>query len=520
MGEQNLDNKSEAIKEPAGSGKRKPLNSWVLASYAAPGTALALAGLPLGVYLPAAYSDSDGYLLSLGVLSLLIPLMRISDVITDPWIGYYSDRIRTRWGRRKPFVLIGTPIYGAALYLLFFPPFEFSDITIFGATFSNGYVWLSVMLTLTYFGSTIKDIPFSAWGAELSTNYHERTLVMSWREGFGVAGSLISAFIPGIIVFYGMTTPLEAVFVLLVGLIIFMPLTTANALVSVPEYPVAETNKTRVRLTDSLKIVAKNRPYVLLVIIFAFSSMGAAMTNSLSFFFVKHVLIAGEFYGLYLAPYFICQIAAVPLWFKLSRKIGKHKATMYAIGWYALWSCFIPLIALAPGEWFTAFEIPKLLAWLPAETHASVVTYFEGVSTGKFLFFIIVMCFKGSSIGALSALPRAMCADVIDVDEAQTGKKQAGAYFSIWSMVQKGTYALGMGIGLWLVVQFGFDSLSDANPATTTNTWTALFALACVYSIIPAIFKFVGMPLLWKYPLTEDKVQEVQSQIATQNSKS
>ena len=165
MGEQNLDNKSEAIEEPAGSGKRKPLNSWVLASYAAPGTALALAGLPLGVYLPAAYSDSDGYLLSLGVLSLLIPLMRISDVITDPWIGYYSDRIRTRWGRRKPFVLIGTPIYGAALYLLFFPPFEFSDITMFGASFSNGYIWLCVMLTLTYFGSTIKDIPFSGLGA-------------------------------------------------------------------------------------------------------------------------------------------------------------------------------------------------------------------------------------------------------------------------------------------------------------------------------------------------------------------
>ena len=128
--------------------------------------------------------------------------------------------------------------------------------------------------------------------------------------------------------------------------------------------------------------------------------------------------------------------------------------------------------------------------------------------------------FKGSSIGALSALPRAMCADVIDVDEAQTGKKQAGAYFSIWSMVQKGTYALGMGIGLWLVVQFGFDSLSDANPQTTTNTWTALFALACVYSVIPAIFKFVGMPLLWKYPLTEDKVQEVQADIANQNAKS
>jgi Na+/melibiose symporter-like transporter len=237
----------------------------------------------------------------------------------------------------------------------------------------------------------------------------------------------------------------------------------------------------------------------------------------LSFFFVKHVLLAGALFGFYLAPYFVSQLIAIPLWFKLSRRIGKHRATMVAIGWYALWSCCIPLIAMAPLEWFDAFQIQNLLVLFPDETQAAALAYFEGKPTGKFLFFIIVMCLKGSSIGALSALPYAMAADVIDLDSAQTGKRQGGAYFSIWSMTRKLAYALGLFVGTSLVVFWGFDSLAD--PMNTTNTQFSLLMLAITYSVIPALFKFVAMPLLWNYPLTEERVAEIQAEIELNKSK-
>jgi Na+/melibiose symporter-like transporter len=119
---------------------------------------------------------------------------------------------------------------------------------------------------------------------------------------------------------------------------------------------------------------------------------------------------------------------------------------------------------------------------------------------------------KGSSIGALTALPYAMAADVVDVDSARTGKSQGGAYFSIWSMTRKLAYALGLFIGTNLVVLFGFNSLAD--PLDTTNTTFALVMLAVTYSMIPAVFKFVAMPLLWNYSLTEERVREIQSDIA------
>ncbi len=490
---------------------RRPLTKYHYVSYGAPAVPLSLAGLPIAVYLPVIYADSDGFGLSLTAVGLILMLSRISDVITDPLIGYFSDRWRTRWGRRKPWVLIGTPIFGVGMWLLFVPPFEFSDVTMFGATFSDGYIWLFLMLTVFYLGSTIKDLPFTAWGAELSSDYNERTLIMSWKEVFNVSGLLLASSIPAIIFFlFGQDKPTEAVFALLVVMCVLMPILNLNCLIGVPEWKVVEAPR-RVKVIEGLRIAAKNKPYVLLVIVFAAGAIGSAMTNSLSFFFVKHVLVAGELYWLYLAPYAVCQVAAIPLWFKLSRRIGKHKATMWAVGWYALWSSFIPLIAVTPAAWYTLFEIPRLLGFLPAETHANMVTHFEGIDTGKFLFFIVIMCLKGSAIGALSALPFAMCADVIDIDTAETGQRRAGAYMAIWSMVRKGAYALGTFIGLFLVAYWGFDALAD--PHETTNSEFSLLMLACTYSVIPALFKFIGMPLLWIYPLTEEKLQQVQADI-------
>ena len=490
------------------------LSLYRLASYAAPSTPLALAGLPLAVYLPPLYADSDGFGLELALVGAIIMASRLTDVVTDPVIGYLSDRVKTRWGRRKPWVLAGTPIYIAGIFLLFVPPWEFSEVTWLGLTFNWGYPYLLVMVALVYLGSTIKNLPYYAWGAELGRTYHERTLIFSWREGFGVAGSLISAFVPAVILFFGYTKPADAVYFLSWGMAAMMFIFVTNAMLAVPEYPLQETAKRRASVREGLRYVRDNKPYMMLIVVFLFSTLGAAMTNSLSFYFVKHVLVAGELYGLYLAPYFLSQIAAVPFWLWLSRRVGKHRATMAAIGWYALWSSFIPLIVIAPDDWFNAFAIPVVFAFLPADPHQALVAYFEGIDTGKFFFFILVMCLKGSSIGALAALPNAMAADVVDVDTARTGEQRAGAYFAIWSMTSKAAYALGIFIGTAAVVWFGFDA--NAEPLSGANTWGALMWLACFYSVIPAIFKFIGMPILWKYPLTEEKVLEVQADIKRQ----
>ena len=224
-------------------------------------------------------------------------LSRVFDGLTDPIIGFASDRANSRWGRRKPFFLLGMPLYIAGVWLLWIPPFEFYETSFMGLEFNIGYPYLLAALVLMYVGATIKDVPYSAWGAELSANYNERTLIMSWKEGFSVAGSLIGAFTPAVVFFFGYTRPVEVVSFLAMAVAIIMPILVLNCLWSVPEFPAQETKGPRLPLRESFRYVWRNEPYRKLVIIFLFSTIGSAMTNSLSFFFVKHVLLAGDLYG-------------------------------------------------------------------------------------------------------------------------------------------------------------------------------------------------------------------------------
>ena len=490
----------------------KALSRYQLASYGAPAMPLSMVTLSLAVFLPAVYADADGFGLSLSFVALTLALSRVFDGLTDPIVGLLSDRTRSRFGRRKPYMLIGLPIFLAGVWLLWVPVIEFKEISVLGITMNSGYPYLLASLVIMYIGATIKDVPYSAMGAELAKGYNERTLVMSWREAFSVSGSLVGAFCPVVILLWGYTKPTDNVFFIAILCCTLMPLFVLNLLFAVKEPPPRETNVEKLSIRESFRYVWANKPYRRLVFIFLFATIGSGLTNSLSFFFVKHVLLAGDLYGLYLAPYFLSQILAIPLWFKLSRKIGKHRATMCAIGWYAFWSCFIPLIAIAPIHWFEAFEISRLVAWLPEAQATQLVNYFEGIPTGKFLFFIGVMMLKGSSIGALSALPYAMAADVIDVDTARTGKNQGGAYFSIWTMTRKIAYAAGLASAGVAVGWIAFDSLAD--PINAPNSENSLLWLAIFYSVIPALFKFVAIPLLWSYPLTEEKVRSIQAEIA------
>lgn len=492
---------------------RKPLTHWVMAAFGAPGLPLALVGLPMAVYLPAVYAGREGYGLSLATVGIVLMLTRFSDVITDPIIGFISDRTRTRWGRRKPYILIGTPIFALGIWLLFLRPMEFEEVTWLGMTFNTGYPYLFFTLALVYLGSTIKDLPYRAWGAELSANYNERTAITSWREAFGTAGALMSAFTPAIIFFLGYTRPIDAVFYLSVAMLIVMPILVLNLLIVVPEFPLRERVQQRIPLIEGVVLVLQNKVYLRYILIFTVAGIGQNMTNALSFFFVEHVLVAGSLYGFYLAPYFISQIAAIPLWLKLSTRIGKHRASMAAIIWYSVWACGIPIIAWAPNEWFSAFQVHNLLGFLPQGWYDTIVAQFEGIETGKFLFFIIVMCLKGSAMGGLGALTQSMAADIIDLDTRTSGQQRAGAYFAISGLVGKSAAALGVFLGTSLAVWGGFDQLAD--PRNTTNTAATLIWVACLYSVVPALFKFISMPFLWTWPITEKSLADIQQDIYT-----
>lgn len=151
-------------------------------TYALIGLPLAMIGYPVGIYLPDLYSGERG--VSLAAIGTMLMLARTTDAITDPLMGFASDRTRSRFGRRKPWIAAGVPVMLVGIVMLFMPPEGVSQWYLL--------TWYVVM-TL---GSTLITLPYRAWGAELSSDYHTRTRIMSAGEVLILIGLIVAAAVP------------------------------------------------------------------------------------------------------------------------------------------------------------------------------------------------------------------------------------------------------------------------------------------------------------------------------------
>ncbi|MBV1879871.1 MAG: MFS transporter [Pseudomonadales bacterium] len=469
------------------------MSEWHILSYSAVYMPISMVLLPVGLYVLPYYAELG---ISLYAMSLIIFCARLSDAFTDPLIGVLSDRTKSRWGRRKPWLVGGAPLVMLSMYMLFIPP-------------DNPSIWyFSSWIALLYLGFTIIDLPYFAWGAELSTDYKERTHITGRREQFHFTGNVIFNLLPisaALIIYFAATESfdfsamadnfshqfheimktraghIDVILEWIANLVLVaIPLTIGLAVYFVPEKEQMVIPRRKPTFLASLRVVRRNGPYIRLIICYAVSTLATAMTAAMSYFFCKHVIQTAELYPLFLFAYYMSTILGLPLWMRLANRLGKHRAFIIAIFWYAFWASWIP--------------------FLPS---------------GNFMFFLIIMCLKGSATGAFYALPAAMAADAVDIDSARTGEQRAGLYFSVWSMFKKGAYATGGAIGLALLAFFGFNPSADVALAGTPlgNSETSLIWLAVLYSIVPAMIKLIALPFIWNYPLTEARQQKIRARI-------
>ncbi len=469
------------------------LSGWTVVNYSMMYWPISMALLPVGVYVQPYYAELG---ISLYAMSAIIFFARISDVVTDPLIGVLSDKTRSRFGRRKPWLVVGTPLMVVSDWMLFLPG-ENPTLLYFG-------FW-SVMMYLAF---TVVDLPYYAWGAELSTDYDERTRVTTRREQFHFVGTVSAVTIPLIaaIAIYlsdtdfttfsdfldSFSDDFRAIMASRAGnpgvilewlaafILVALPLTVVIAVIFVGEPDQKVIPRQKPTLKASISVIRRNGPFIRLIICYSFSVTGAAMTGALSYFFVKHVIQAGELYPIYLLVYYMASVLGLPIWMRLSGKIGKHRAYIVSIVWFSLWASCIPFI---PAGWFSLF--------------------------------LVVMVLKGSAVGALLAMPASMAADAVDIDSARTGQQRAGLYFSVWGMSKKGGTALGGAIGLAAVQFFGFDPQADPTLGgmLTGNSANSLLCLTLLYAIIPAAFKIFALPFIWGYPLTEARQVRIRGRI-------
>jgi len=420
---------------------RQPLSRWDLAAYGALALPLAALNLPLNVYVPTFYAREFG--LDLAAIGVLLLVARLLDIVTDPLIGAWQDRTTSRFGRRRPWIAAGLPFLLIASFMLFVPQGQ------------PGIGYLFVWVSAAYLAWTIMQLGYGAWGAELSQDYHERSAITGCREGFVIAGIITAAALPALLgVDPGSPEGMLALFVLMAA---GVPLAAWPLLTRVRDPQVAA--QPTMPFTQGIRLAFENRPFRQLIIAYLINGIANGLPATLFLLFVEHRLGAADLAGPLLLLYFASAIVAVPLWLRLSRWLGKHRAWSVAMLWACVFFAFV--LFLGPGD-----------VWPYA----------------------MVCLLAGAALGADLALPVSMQADVIDLDEARSGQRRTGLYFAAWSMATKLALALAVGLAFALLDLAGFR-------ADAVNDEAALRALVGLYAVVPVAFKLLAVVIVWRFEI-------------------
>ncbi|MBL95184.1 MAG: MFS transporter [Magnetovibrio sp.] len=423
------------------------LEKRIILLYSFPAFVIALPIIPVYVVLPTLYGVQLG--LGLASTGLILLSVRLFDTISDPVIGFLSDVSGYKGIRRKPWICIGSVIAGIGLFKILNPP----------AVVNNSYLlgW-SLML---YTGWTMVAVPYTAWGAELSRDYHLRTKITSWREGIGLFGILAAGLLNAGTAQLNFST-LDSMstlswFALLLGppviIILIRYVPDQKIRHYLPEKAVSK------NFLKQIRILFSNRLFLRLLLAWFLNGLANGIPAALFFLYLEHGLGVDESKRpLFILLYFLSAVVTIPIWSSLSFHFGKHRAWCYAMLLASLAFLTVPLVPV-----------------------------------GGFLSFAIICMITGAALGADLTIPPAVQGDVVDYELYRTGEGRAGMQFALWGVSTKLALALAIGVALP-----GLEFL-DFDPLDVTEGGRNI--LIIVYSQIPVVFKVIAVLIVWNFPL-------------------
>ncbi|MBT8445598.1 MAG: glycoside-pentoside-hexuronide (GPH):cation symporter [Gammaproteobacteria bacterium] len=386
---------------------------------------------------------------------LLVFLGKIYDMITDPLMGIVSDRTRSRFGRRRPWLLAGGLISALSMVMLFTPTSLDGGALI-------GYVVAALLLYAT--GYTMFNVPYLAMPAEMTTDPFERSRLMSFRVVFASVGILIgAAAAPVLIDWLGGGATGFARMSWIVGAIILFATVTCFA--TTGNARSTEQTETRESIREQLRTAAQNRPFMVLILSKLMQLIGVASTMSALLFLVTVILRRPESsLGIFGIASTLGTMAAMPVWLAASRRFGKRNTYALAITLY----------------------LPTVLSWLLSTPEESMT------------WFVLRGVVMGVATGGILLMAQSMLPDSIEQDFRLTGLRREGAFSAVYSFVEKTAFAFGPLVVGSLLSLMGFDREAGAE-----QTPGALLAIQLAAAVIPAIMGGVSALVLIGYRLDE-----------------
>lgn len=391
------------------------------------------------------------------------------DYINDPIIGYLCDRTRSRWGRRRPYLLFGFIPFGISFLMMWWVP-PLSNQWALVAYYAAAYFFFDTMVTFV-------TMPYFALTPELTQDYDERTSLTSYRMAFSLVGGLVAFVVPLMIV--GETIPGNVDRVLLMGAIFAVAASLPLLLTFIgtrekQEY--AEQKQPSIR--ESLRAARRNRPFIFAMGIFLFTWTAMSIIENQLFYFLEYRMGLEDEAPIVAGTVFISAILVLPFWVWASKKTDKRKA--YIAGMIFLSAVMIALIFIPPT---LGLGIVLALAAL-----------------------------AGVGVSAVHVLPWAMIPDAVEVDELESGARHEGVFYALVTLFRKIASSIAIPLALLLLDASGFVSNQPEQTPSATN------AIRFLMGPLPSIFLLGGIAFAFFYPLTRQIHHRTREQIAAAHS--
>ena len=439
--------------------RRPAILAYVLPTVAA-GTVIA----PITAILPSLYAKYAG--VSLAALGSLFVMFRIIDAISDPLIGYWSDKTRSARFGRKPWVIAGAIVTSISVWFLFrVPP-------------AAGATYLAAWSVLFYFGYTMHEVPHMAWGSEITPNYEQRARLFSLRSMADTTGGFIYTLLPLGLFYLGITSSTEYtpyVFHYLgYAVLILFPLMIAIAARWAPAGDVPAT--THGDLRGLFKGAMRNPPLLRFLGAYLVAGAGSGIFAALFFPYFDSYLHIGNKVPHLLLTAMVAQFISQPFWAKVVALIGKHRC--WAYGWIANSLALLPMMAVKPGPG----------AVVPVLALTALYSFTNGVS---------------------SVAPMALLADVVDYEILKRGADRAGNYYAAMLFLAKVTSSVGGLMFVFLGAVFGYQIADGA-----VNTDFANKGMLVCFCVLPSVFQMLAIPLIWNFPIDRRRHDIVRRRLA------
>jgi glycoside/pentoside/hexuronide:cation symporter, GPH family len=415
----------------------------------------------MGFYLLFFMTDVVG--LAAGLAGTALMIGKIWDAVTDPTIGFISDRTRSRWGRRRPFMFVGSLFLFVTMVLMFTAPGYETQTQLF--------IWAAVMYCLLCTAYTLVNIPYGALTPELTTDYNERTVLNAYRMSSAVVGTLLGAGL--VLPLVGMAATVKAGWTLSGTVMGAVMMVTALITVFSVREPVHKEAPPAQNIFKSYAQVLGMKTFLTCLIPWTMHITGITIIQGALLYYYLYLYGTEAGFQLALISLLLTSMIFIPIWTVISKKIGKKLS--YNVG-----------MAIVSIAIFILFIIGHRI---PVE-----MSY-------------IIMAIAGIGFATQYVMPYSIIPDVVEYDYAENGIRREGVFYGLWTLTSKIGQAFAIALSGWTLSVFGY--IPDV-----AQTELSLLGIRLLCGPIPVLFFITGIVVLTFYPISREKYQEILEKIA------